>query len=101
MQDCDVGLFPACTALGLRRTLKACEEARSTYSSLVAAAASSVSSGPQSQDDLLDPLLQAAQITLCRRVNVVTNALPLPHRLLDFETGDTTLVAFAEDWLYR
>lgn len=70
----------------------------------MAAAASAVGSGPRSQEDLLDPLLQAAQITLCRHINVVTNSLPLPHRLIDFDVDDAALKTAslsAEDKLYR
>ena len=35
--------------------------------------------------EFVDPLLQAAQMTLFRHVNSIINMLPIPHRIINYE----------------
>jgi hypothetical protein len=78
LQEFNLGILEECVALGVHKTLITVNKVRD--------------SAPQSlnnysQEQSLDALLQAVQLTLIRHINNVVNMLPVPHRVITYGDG--------------
>ena len=75
-----------CLALGLARTLQMAENLKDAGPTAAAQATNSPSRGRS-----LDPLLQAAQLTLFRHINNIINQIPVPHQILTWTSTSTAM----------
>ncbi len=88
-QECSLTVLEECLGLGTQRTLLS---ARATKEAMTAHAADAPfpPQNSPSREKALDPLLQAAQLTLLRHINNLINMLPVPHQLIAYHVDNTT-----------
>ena len=77
-QECNLAILEDCILLGVRHTQMALQSTQHAVHNV----ASPPPPPSPSRGRGLDPLLQAAQITLLRHINNIINLLPVPHRVL-------------------
>lgn len=80
-QECNLAVLEECILLGIHHTQVALQSHQNATHNLSPPPPPSPSRGRG-----LDPLLQAAQITLLRHINNIINLLPVPHRILVYGT---------------
>ena len=94
MQEFNLSILEECIALGAQRTMALLRRHRDYGTNMQDSGLSDSSSGETERT--LDPLLQAAQLTLFRLINNVINTLPVPHRIMSY--SNTTMAGHEEQY---
>ncbi|XP_077992227.1 huntingtin-like [Glandiceps talaboti] len=80
-EEFDLSILEDCIALGVKKT-RAAKKAVSTAWTIKRDSSTALAKKQDKQLARVDPLLQAAQLTLLRHINNIVNMLPTPHEVL-------------------